>query len=178
MDERMKNVYRVMHEAHAKMYVALQEIDTTVKHCSNVKELADYAFALRETAAMADDTRKTCEAIQRLAERICCAITVKDGLEGPVRTDYVTATPTVKMMASLPNKTREPDQYKRLLEHFGLDCELAEEDGVRFHWPGMVRHISKLAEEGRPLPPGLDVEKTYPVYGLSPMKKRKGIELG
>ena len=42
---------------------------------------------------------------------------------------------------------------------------------MRMHWPSMVEHLSALAEEGKPFPPGVDPDKTYPIYSTTIRRK-------
>lgn len=177
MNEKLKAVYQAVHRMHEEVYTKLKEIDDETRACSNMEELADTAFACRETRKLADDIRKMCDVTQGMAEKICCAVAVKDEFAGPVKTEYCTATLNIKMCATLPSKTKDPEAYKALLDHFGIDNSLVENDAVRFHWPGMVDYVTGLCEQGRPLPPGLNTEKTYPVYALKPLTKRKAIEV-
>jgi len=37
---------------------------------------------------------------------------------------------------------------------------------VKPYWPGIMEHISSLAEQGKPLPAGIDAEKTYTQYKM------------
>jgi len=170
-----KEVYKAVYTAHAEAYAKLKKMHDVVGSCSDVKEQADFAYALRETAKLADDLRKMADATRSIAEKICCAVAVKDGITDPVRTEYCTATPRIKMSATLPNKRTDPERYAQLLEFFGMTDEAREMDVARINWNGFVDYVTRACEEGRPLPPGVDMEKTYPVYSLSPLRRKKGV---
>lgn len=179
MIEKAKEAYRVTHNFHETTYSTLQDLIDAIRSTSDVKELADLAFALREISKLADDIRKVANAAKETAEKICCAIAIRDGDCDTIRTKYVTATPNVKMMADLPRRKREPERWRELMIGLGVpeDALDGERPVVDVNWKGFVDHISDLAEQGKPLPPGIDPGKTYPVYELSPMTKKKGSSL-
>lgn len=175
MRHDIKTAYKTVSDMHTTAYQELQDVQDAVKTCSDPKELADYSYGLREISKYSDDIRKIADAIKETAEKIACAICVRDEHVGTIRTPYCVATPKLRMTASLPSKKREPEEYNRLLEFLGIRGELSETDCVRLHWPGMVDLITMRMEQGKPLPPGMETAKTYPVYSLSPMRKLKGV---
>ncbi len=175
MKHDIKTAYKTVSDLHAIAYKQLQDVQDAVKTCSEPKELADYSYGLREISKYADDIRKIADAIKETAEKIACAICIRDEHVGTIRTDYCVATPKLKISASLPSKRKQPEEYNRLLEFLGIRGELADTDSVRLHWPGMVDLVTLRAEQGLPLPPGMEDQTTYPVYSLSPMRKLKGV---
>lgn len=175
MKNDVKTAYKTVSDLHAVAYAELQDVQEAVRTCSDPKELADYSYALREISKFADDIRKIADAVKETAEKIACAICIRDEHVGTIRTEYCVATPKLKMSASLPSKRTEPEAYNRLLEFLGIRDEISDTDCVRLHWPGMVDLITLRTEAGKPLPPGLEMAKTYPVYSLSPMRKLKGV---
>jgi hypothetical protein len=52
-----------------------------------------------------------------------------------------------------------------------------DSEAVRPHWPGMVSYLTGLMRQGRPLPPGIDPEKTYPRYKLRLRALKGGVPL-
>lgn len=165
-----------MLEAFSKIHTQLGPVqDDHVKKTPNIQELADWAYALSECEKMLDRLRKDAKAAKEMAEKICCLLYTKLGEGGPIRTEHVTATPRVKFMASIPKQSTNPEAFARLMEHLGIPREMWEKDVVRPHWPGFTDFFTECLEAGKPLPPGIDPDKTYPLYALT-LRKRKDIE--
>ncbi len=179
MFQQLKILHATVTECHEDVYTDLgKEIEPLVRSCNNLEELVDTAYVLRETSKLCNDMRKMCDVLRELSEKICCVIAIKDESVGAIKTEYASGTPNVKMMASIPKKKTHPEKFAALMEHLGIPAELWEEesDVVRPHWPGFVNHLTALAAAGKPLPPGIDADKTYPVYSLDPLRKKKGIQ--
>jgi len=165
------DLYRSIREFHAKTYASLQTAREQIGKCNDLEELTDRVYALREAYKYADDVRKELRNTKELAERIACLIWAKMTDGGPVKTDFCTGVANVKIMASLPKKGTA--SHEALLKHFGISKEHAET--VQFHWPSMVEYLTHLTSEGRPLPAGVDPDRTYPVYTLT-VRARKGVD--
>ncbi len=180
MKNELRKLYRKARIFHEMAYgVVLQTRQRTVGGAVSLDELADSAFVAREIAVLANDLRKEFEAAQGLLEKIACLawVTAHAGepeQAEPIRAELVVATPSLKQMASLPRLKKDPKAYNRLMLHLGVPEACREL--VRPHWPSMVEHLTNLAEQGRPLPPGIDPNKTYPVYKLT-MRRRPDVEI-
>jgi hypothetical protein len=159
---------------HAEIYRELSQLKEQSLKCGDMQELADRAYALRDMHKYVDDLRKELDQTKSVCERIACLLWAKDSEGDPIRTDHCTASPKIKYMASLPSRTRDPEAYANLMGHLGIPDGLLPEDVVRPHWPGFVNYMTRLAEEGLPLPEGIDVDKTYPVYSLT-IRGKKGV---
>ena len=77
----------------------------------------------------------------------------------------------------MPSKKKDPVAYAALMDHLGITGDVAEHDAARLHWPGMMAMVTALAEQGKPLPPGIDPNSQYPQYSVTKLKKRD-IDLG
>lgn len=135
-------------------------------------EQADYAYAFREIYRLADDLRKEAQLNKDLSEKIACLLWVKDGTGESIRTEHCTCTPKVRMSAKIPKKSHDPEDYANLMRFLQIPesvWNIPDEDFevVRIHWPGFIEYVSKLLEEGKPLPPGVDPEKSHPLYSLT-----------
>ena len=133
--------------------------------------LADLAFMLRESNKLVDDMRKEQNNLQEQVEKVACVRWVQANLNDganaePIRGEFVTATPDVKKMASLPRRSTNPEAYDALMTYLGIPKDVVEKDLMRCHWPAFTEHITELCAEGRPLPNGIDPSKTYDVYRL------------
>lgn len=173
-------LHKAAREAHARIYEMILSLRNDVVKCASKEELADYAYALRFAWRHIDDTRKDLKGLQELAEKLTCmkCTLLDDG--DTIKTAYVTATPDCKPIASLPKKSKDPEGYRALMLGLGipeyvLDEEDEERETFKPHFPGIVARLEKLMAEGKPLPPGIDVTKTYPKYSLE-LRPKKGVE--
>lgn len=159
-------LFRTARDTHAKLHGLLLRLDKEVKNSHDLKELADIAYAVDEVRKLADDTRRESAAVNELSEKLCCALWTVMGSSEPIRTATVTATPDSKLIATLPSRKKQPEEYKTLMIGLGMAPEAADQDIFKPHWPGIMDHITRLASEGKPLPPGIDPGKTYTQYKL------------
>lgn len=105
----------------------------------------------------------------------------------PIRTENVTATPDMKVNASIPTFEKQPFQYAELMTYLGVDSclwdkgvvltELGEEhtEVVRVHWPGFQSLITRLKAQGLPLPNGIDPNATFTEFALRMRKKGESL---
>jgi hypothetical protein len=140
-----------------------------IKKCASLVDLADAAYCCREIEKTADDIRKRTIELGEIAQRLACVIEVASEEVEPIRTEYVTATPDVKLIASLPKRSTDPEGFAALMAHLGIP-EHAWQGGdhapVQLHWKGLMERINRDSAEGKPLPPGVDPTKTYSEYKL------------
>ncbi len=168
-------LFAILENAHSQVYLGVKALHEKVAACHDMVELTELAWTLKQSHKYADDMRKELERTQKTCERLACLLWTKtDG--GPIRSPSCTATPRVKMMASLPHRERDPEAYAALMSYLKIPPELWGDkdnyDVVRVHWPGFVDYLTEKIENGEPTPPGIDVTKTYPVYGLTMRGKR------
>lgn len=168
--------YKKAQAAHAEIYTLLKQLREFTESCSDAHEHADTAIAMREIAKFMNDSRKDATVLKELAEKIGCAIWIRDGKSEPIRTDYVTASPDVTMITSLPK--RGTPEYGEMMKFMGVPEELwcEESDAVRAHWPGFVKLMSDRLAAGKPLPPGVRTDKTYPRYEFKPLRSKKKVD--
>jgi hypothetical protein len=171
--------------AHAKLRAAWEEVAKlevhalqAIKKCSSLEDLADAAYCCRLIEDTADDIRKRTAETGQLCQRIACALAVATEQVDSIRTDYVTATPDVKMIASIPRRSTHLEQFAALMAHFGVPAsawEGGEHAAVQPHWPGVMERINRDLAAGKPLPPGVDPDKTYPEYRLLMRKGKRTV---
>lgn len=174
MKESIQRLYKIVKDAQEEMYMAQEELKKWLGSVNDLEEYADAAYALREIHRLATDIRSMAYQAQTLAERIGCVIAVKDEKLDAIKTPWVHATPDIKMMASLPRKNTP--EFVSLMQHLGVPAELSEgpQPVIAVNWNGFTEHLSQLMSQGKPLPPGINAEKTYPVYKFN-MRKRRGV---
>lgn len=151
-----------------------EEIAQTRDRLPNLKveEIADAAMVLRRIADFADDLRKEANRVKEQAERVACAVWAKNEQSEPIRGEYVTATPDIKYSASLPKQSKDPKAYAELMNFMGVGHELVDTGLLTLYWPKFTEWLSVQIAEGKPLPPGVNPDKLYPIYKLK-MRKTK-----
>lgn len=178
MREDMVAVYQRLRNVHAEVYATVSQVREQMKQVCDIDEHADVVYACHETMKYLDDIRTEINKLNDQCEKIACAIWVREGTGETIRTSFCTVSPEVKIMASIPRKKTDPDSYNAFMRSLGVSDDVLRqpEDVVRPHWPGLVEYVSRLAAAGKPLPPGVDPDKTYPVYTLHIRAKRKGVD--
>jgi hypothetical protein len=139
---------------------------------ADIAELADMAYSISQIMRMFDEIEKKTRNTYELAERLLCMLWAQQGDSDPIRTSHCTITPRIRMAAQIPKKGTP--EYEELMSSLGIDTALQATDAVRPHWPGLVDYVTELLTNGRPLPRGVDPNKTYPVYGVT-IRPKKGI---
>ena len=180
MKPNAQQMFRKMREAHdfAVATIAALEQDVQATCGNDEKELADIAYALRETRELAEDLRKRADALGRLAQSAACVLQVTvNGSAESIKTDYCTAVLKMKTVVSIPKKDRQPEEYAALMDWLNVPRELwqnpeSKYSAVEFHWPGLVDLISQRQAKGERLPPGIDPNKTYVEYSLTMRGKK------
>lgn len=157
-------------QIHAEQYERILELEELVKACADQGELADFALVLHEMEQQYDDLRKQARKVREAAEKLCCLLWLKNSDDGgPVRTEHVTATPRILQAVNIPKK--ETKEYAELMESLNVPPEVWQNDLVRVHWPGFVEHFTKLLEDGKQMPKGVNPNKRYQTFGLVLRKK-------
>lgn len=174
----MVALYRKVRDIHHEVHVATEQFKQSASRITDPGDGADCAYVLNECYKFLDDSRKSIKNAKELAERVTCLILVTQGNGGNVKTDYCTATPRASQIASIPKRSTNPVGYAALMNHLGIPRALwdreEEDEVVRPHWPGMVAYLSQQLAAGKPLPPGIDPDKTYAVYSLT-IRAKKGV---
>jgi hypothetical protein len=165
--------YGQMKKAHLDEYAMLTTLRDELKAGKyQLTDMVNFIYVIREISRLADDIRKEADGISRIFENLACATYVASHQNDPERSDPIraslaTGTPNLKIGINVPNERLEPERYFKLMKFFGISEEQLESRVVKAYWPGLCEQISKLAEEGKPLPPGISVENTYPTYSVT-----------
>jgi hypothetical protein len=149
-----------------------QELTVMINNNNTLEELADIAYTLQRCRDMLHSMHKQASGSFDLVTRFACVKWAQRGEGEPIRTEYCTVTPSVRMCAKVPRK--EDESYEALMNHLGVNSDMLKYDTVRPHWPGLVDYITERLTEGKPLPPGVDPNTKYPVYSIT-IRKKKGI---
>lgn len=177
MNEQIKQIFRTVEEAHMKAMQELLALEQSLPE-DNMVELADHVYALRESESLADALRIKIGAIKSTCEKLACLLYVVTPNSGgtTIRTEFCTGKPDLKMGAQFPSMKRDKEGYLAVTDFLNVPRELAEKDVFRPHWPGFIELLSDLMTKGMPLPPGIDPNKTYPIYKLTVTRKKHPLE--
>lgn len=163
---------------HRVLYAHFGKIETVAKSSDlSQGDRADLAYLMREIAALCDDCRKEAKTKRELLDRIICLVWTKQCEDDPdetsrsIKGEIATATPRIRLSFKPPHP-RDPE-YVTLLSYFGIDDHVIADGALRPHWPSMTAYLSKLMEEGKPLPPGIDPSDTYPIYATTLTKRTR-----
>lgn len=185
MKQILIDLYRQQRELHRAM-VELTDAQMGEAAKGDLIELADCAYAMREIASFADEIRKRANKIGEHAQKVGCFIATQTSLisgnpaDLKIKTEYCTATADVKQIVSTPDKRKEPEAYRKVLQHYGFIEEAlfdATDDKnplVVAYWPGVIERINADIAAGKPTPPGIDPSKMTAEYRLS-IRANRGI---
>jgi len=159
----LEKLIREFGDLHHELMLELGNITAKLKKREYSKEeLCDIGFLCRELERSFDDWRKDCKARRELAEKVLAYSVMMESLDGEaddvVRGKLARAVCDVKKEAIIPK--RGTDEFYSLMEHFGVTGEATEV--LKFDWKRMAEFVTKLAEEGKEVPKGID--RTIPKY--------------
>jgi hypothetical protein len=168
MHPEIARLYKTAKKLHEEIYKLVSALKADVNSTANLEELANRTYGLREIIKYTEDIHNEVKKTHDVYQKITALLYVQAGEGGPIRTEYATCTPKVRLIAVIPKKRRDPEKYNALMRFLNVPPELYAGDEefeiVRPHWPGLVAHLSELMSQGQPLPPGIDPESTYPEY--------------
>jgi hypothetical protein len=159
-----KNWIKWATDLHGVLYSELSATRGEMK-TKSPEELADVGFICKKIYEQLDDIRKETEKLQGLAENLACLKAVNQG-KTRIAGELATASPDVTMSANLPHPQRNPEAYMALCDYLGIPEQCVKYDLFRIHWPGFKEFFTRLMSEGKPVPPGIEMEKTHAHYKL------------
>lgn len=167
--------------AHAELYALIVHMRTEMQGSISLEDYADLYYACDGVAKLIEDVEKENRLFYEYLARVGCAIYTKTSSDGsPIRTDYATITPDIKMMARMPKRKDDPQKYREFMRALGVpDNLIGDDEGrapVSVNWRGMVDHITALVSTGKPLPVGIDPNAMYPIASFRVTAKRKEID--
>ena len=129
-----------------------------------LNDMVNVIHVMREISKLTNDLRKEADGIMHIFENATCVIYVSLNETELIRASLATGSPNLKLGVKVPNRNNEPERFYKLMNFFKVPMSSFEERVIKPHWPGICEQISILAEEGKPLPPGINPEDTYPTY--------------
>ena len=189
MKKSAQNIYAESKKVHENIYRLMAQLRVEIDKCNNMVELCDYAYAINGTHGFIEDLKKELWNFRELLNKKVCDLWIsfaqKDisSVDRSIRTDYVTATPSIGTAPNIPKSRDNPEEYKKLMDYLGIDIsgwpvtETEDEGGklnevVKIHWPGLCSLVTAKLSAGLPAPPGIDISKMSPVYKLTLRKRR------
>lgn len=150
--------------------------DGVTKMELSMEDLVDMGYLCRDMERYLDEMRKEVKSRKELIGKLLAfhvaqqSLNDTEKLQVTVKGELATGTPDVKLQPKIPEPKTE--EFSQLMEYFGLsrDRLAGIEDCLRLSFNGMRDLVSRLAEEGYPMPPG--VVKTWPVYTTT-FRRRK-----
>jgi len=174
-----QEVFSAVKSLHAEVYGHLLALKSGTQTSNDKEELADLVLAMKHSLKYLKDLQKEVNQCANMAERIACLLWLKEGTGEPIRTEYTTATPTIKEVAAIPTRRKNPEAFAALMRGLNVPADLwidsDVDEVVRVHWPGFVEYMTRRAGAGLPLPAGIDPHKVYPLYSLT-VRKTKEID--
>jgi hypothetical protein len=157
---------------HREITEKMQKLKQVISMTKNMEELADIGLCLKDSQSYLDDLKSDNFKLLEVVNKVIGALWVQAGVDEPIRTDCVTASPKLQICATVPSRHKQPEEYAALMQHFGVAEEYwntpkGTPPAIQIYWPGFVEYTSMLAEQAKPLPPGIDPSKTYSVYNVT-----------
>lgn len=157
--------YDKMKKVHLTCYELLSIIRDSLRASKyEMKDMVNFIYVMREISKLADDLRKEADGIGHMFENAACAVWVAQSETKPIRAALATGTPDCKLALKVPNRKTEPERFQKMMDFFGIPASAVAARVIKPYWPGLCEFISLLSEEGKPLPPGVDPDDTYPTY--------------
>ena len=128
----------------------------------STEDAVDLGFLCREIENLFEECRKEVKARHERISRFVATSLVNMLLEDPesvedddvlVRGLYASGSPNVGVTPKVPKKGTQ--EYFDLCEYLGIPVDLANRGLVVFHYPLLAELCTELANEGKPMPPGL-----------------------
>ena len=179
MNDRVKELFKLVDKAHDEIFTEMIKLEDELPE-TDIYEATDWVYAFREMADKLRTIRVKADVMKINCQNLACALYVVQGPNSPIirdgniKTGHCTGTPDLKQGAHIPKLKKDPEGYYAVMDYLGIPKGIVEKDLVRPHWPSVVDHLSELASLGKPMPPGIDPTKTYPVYDMV-VRRKKGV---
>jgi hypothetical protein len=177
-------LFKTAKKFHGDLYQMMgklrRDAATTPTTKQGMGNLADMSYALKQTVKLCEDTRKELNQVIEAIEKVCCVIHTQIQEPGPIKTEFVSATPKVKMSASLPHPIRNKEKFEALMKALNIEDRLwnvpeGEKPAIALNFLGFSELISSYLREGKPLPPGIEQETMFPIFSLI-IRPRKEVD--
>lgn len=167
---QLKQTYRDTKQVHSKLYQELKQIEQLFA-TQNLAGKIDTVYALQKISDTLTDIRKQ---VDKVVKSMTKPISIQMEFEQieRVSTPYCTAKTKVEVFANLPHKReKDPEKFDKIMNSLGVPLQVAQQEGVRFHWPGFKEILTQQQEQGLPLLDGISLDEIYTEYTLQCRKK-------
>lgn len=159
------------HEKIKKIYLSCYENLSIIRDelragKFQVEDMINFIYVAREISKLVNDLRKEIDGVGHMFENTACAIYVSLNRTDPIRSSLATGTPDLRLAVKIPNQNRDPEEFTKLMKFLEIPDKAISDKVIKLHWPGLCEYVSVLAEEGQPLPPGINPDDTYPIYSV------------
>lgn len=146
--ERLREVYAVAQAMHAEIYQACKAVLQRASALS-IEESVDCQLCLREAAKFADDTRKECNKLLELLEKLTCMNWALDpNADEKIVGELANGSPVVKTRVILPTLERDPERYAKLMDWLGVPEDLRDRGKVLYHEGQFTTEVVKINWNG------------------------------
>lgn len=167
----------ILQSHHAETYKLILQLREQANGISN-EDIVDISFALRSLSELHDDIRKELNSAREFIGKIACIRWIQESVNLTpeemalsIHGEYAKGIPKVMTMASLPREKTNPEDYLKFMKRIGVFGQALKRGLVKVSWPAVTEYITDLTAKGKPLPPGIDPDKTYTLYNLRIVKK-------
>lgn len=170
--DQLLHLYAIARDIQRQTREIVAELEPAVK-TADADLAVDAVYALKKTAELLDNARKTVSALITHAERIGC-FRVINSMSNELRGEWASGHASTTDQPAVPHPDREPEQYAELMRALGASDELIAAKTMRPSFNAINQYAQSLAEEGRPLPPAFKHVRLVPRYSVTARSKHAG----
>lgn len=173
MKQHSQKLYKTVQDFYQSCVSQLMEIEKALDDEIDVAELADYAYALRESANSLEALEKALRKAQTIrAEKKLAYLQITQAPTENIQTKYCTVCidPTTAMR--VPKLSELPEVYFAMCADLGIREDLAQIELFRVHYPGFERYCTQLAAEGLPVPKWAETLTEYNTLRVKLIKRK------
>lgn len=154
INQELLQTYSVARKHHQEVCTLRNHVEAACRSMDG-GTIVDATYVLKRTSELADETRKEIDRTLVLVQKLgCLAVmhTTDDKLHGQIANGYGKSGQEL----IVPDKDKNPNEYLALMRAIGVTEEMAANPYIKPSWKDVAEFTSKLAEEGKPIPPGLE----------------------
>ena len=176
-DARQKALalYAQVKETHESVFVNMQRAKEAVRELQNLEQIVDVIAVLKKSDELLKDTKSQVAALTAKLQEIACKLYMQHGASNigePIRTEWVTGTPDIRVKPSLPSFKLNPTMFIAMCNDLGYPLEAGDAEMFRPHYPSVMTYLSKLQEQCKPMPAWVDTNRSGSEFGVKCLWKR------
>lgn len=172
MKQEFIDLYALVSATHRETMTRLVELERQLKSGLSMGEMADLAYALRDSAKLSKDTTVELNKLSSLLAKIYTTLWASDpNSTEHIDTEWCSCTPDPKHHSAVPKMEDNPSRYMEIMKAMGLPEDLALRGLFRLSRDSLAELITELKREGKPVPECF--ENSYIEHRLSVRAKRK-----